>query len=63
MTQKAYCRYTHSTELTEAELAARHKASDALFQAIEILVRCGHKDLALDVRVVHDTHLRVWSTP
>lgn len=32
--------------------------SEKLFEAIKILMECQEKDLAFQLRVAHDTHLR-----
>jgi len=46
-------------EEREAQRIARIRTGETLFRAIEVLVQCGHKDLALEVRAAYDTYFRV----
>ena len=34
--------------------------SEKIFEVIKILMELGEKDLAFELRVAHDTHLRKW---
>ena len=34
--------------------------SEKVFEVIKILMELGEKDLAFELRVAHDTHLRNW---
>jgi len=49
-----------ATKETRAERKERHKKSEKLFDAIGILNDLGERDLAFQLRIIHDTHFRRW---
>lgn len=40
-------------------MSKESEQSEKLFEAIKILMELGEKDLAFQLRVAHDTHLRL----
>jgi len=49
-----------TTKETRAQRKERHKKSEKLFDAIGILNDLGERDLAFQLRIIHDTHFRRW---